>query len=369
MKVFLSHCKTERDLAYQIATDLKNNGITVCLDEWEVFIGDSIVKKLQEGLNSCDFLCIIFTKKSNNSNWVEKEWQSVLYKEINDRKITILPIKGDDCTLPLVLMDKQFEDFSKDYKTALDKLVKTLNYYIKKKHLVNLRDSVIEDNTTNEIEIKFNNLDLKSFSEKDKEKVKKAVSEILGIKDAIKITDVRNDSVIRFEFPVEMIIKDIFDRLKLYSNNYVIIKDAWLVRDLKSSLSVSLDEKILSIKSTGKTPYIYFDTSMEKGFIKGRIALEHTWEFFNPVVGWMTKNLVSSSINRFELYCNIEYCNATSFEYLFSFFEYFRKLYTEGVNTKINWYFKEDNLDMLAVGEIYASRNLELPYEFFAIEN
>jgi hypothetical protein len=369
MKVFLSHCKTDRDLARKIATDLNKNGITVCLDEWKVFAGDSLVRKLQGNLNSCDVLGIIFTKNANNSNWVEKEWQSLLYKEINDRKITIIPIKGDDCTLPLVLMDKQFEDFTKDYETASDKLVKKLNYCMKMKHLLNTRDSVIEDNTTNEIEIKFNNLDLQRFCEEDKDKVIKEVSEILGISHAIEITDMRNDNVIRFKFPVKMIIKDIFNRFKQYTNNYVIIEDAWLVRDLKSSLSVSLDEKTLSIKSTGKTPSIYFDTTMGKGFIKGRIVLEHTSEFFNPIVGWMTKNLVSSSINRFDLYCNIEYCNATSFRYLFSFFEYFKKLHTEGVNTKINWYFEEDNLDMLTVGEIYASRNVELHYEFIAIEN
>ena len=369
MKVFLSHCITDRDLARRIATDLKNNGTTVYLDEWKVFDGNSMVKKLQRGLNSCDFLCIIFTKKSNNSNWVEKEWQSLLYKEINNRKITILPIKGDDCAMPLVLMDRQCEDFSKDYEVALDKFVKNLCYCMKMKHLVNTRDSVIEHNTTNEIEIKFNNLDLQCFSEEDQEKVIKAVSEILGISEAVKITDIRDDSVIRFKFPVKMTIKDIFNSFKQTANNYAVIEDAWLVRDLKSSLSISLDEKILSINSTGITPYIYFDTIMEKGFIKGRIVLEHTSEFFDPVIVWMTKNLVSSLINRFDLYCNIEYCNATSFKYLFSFFEYFKKLHTEGVNTKINWYFEEDNLDMLAVGEIYASRNVELHYEFIAIEN
>jgi hypothetical protein len=369
MRVFISHSKKDRDLAIRIATDLKNNKIAVWFDEWEIFVGDSIVRKLQDGLNSCDFLSIIFTKDSINSNWVEREWQSILYKETIDKNVIIMPIKGDNCELPLILRDKLFADFSKDYKTAINKLIDSINYHHNNTPLLNNDNASLKSDETNEIEIKFKNMDFDSFSEKDKEKVAKAISEMLGISDVIKIINVRKGSVIvRFKFPDEKMVKNFFGKLMKFSNSNIIIEDAWLVGDEKSKIEVSLDEKVFSMEGTANTPTIYLNANTCKGSIKGRIIPENSSELFEPIVSWIKRFLVPPFINCFELDCYFEYFNSSSSQYILYVFRHLDKLHSDGIDITINWYYEEDDEHMLDAGKDFSNRMRKLSFKFIPLE-
>ena len=151
MKVFLSHSKKDKELAEKIASDLKKNNIDIWFDEWEIFVGDSIIKKIQEGLKSCDFLSILFTRNSIDSNWVELEWQSLLYRQTKSRDIIILPIKGDDCEIPEILGDISYADLSKDYNSAIDKLIKSIYKHRKTESIEINKETDSEENPSNEI--------------------------------------------------------------------------------------------------------------------------------------------------------------------------------------------------------------------------
>jgi len=51
-KVFISHSSKDKAFAEHLAADLKNAGLEVWLDKWEIEVGDSIVKKINAGLNA-----------------------------------------------------------------------------------------------------------------------------------------------------------------------------------------------------------------------------------------------------------------------------------------------------------------------------
>ena len=74
--VFLSHSSKDKPLARKIAEKIKDVGIKVWLDEWEILVGDSITQKIQTGLESANYVAVLLTKHSVKSGWVEKEWQS-----------------------------------------------------------------------------------------------------------------------------------------------------------------------------------------------------------------------------------------------------------------------------------------------------
>lgn len=366
MTVFLSHSKKDRELAISIATDLKKNKISVWFDEWEIFIGDSIVKKVQEGLSSCEFLSIIFTKNSTGSSWVEREWQSILSKEINTREIIILPIKGDDCEIPFILGDKLYADFSKDYNSAIKQLIESIKHHSKKISNGLHEGEEHNEKKSNEIEVKLN-LDFDKFTNADKERFAKAISEMLGGNFDIKITNVRKGSVIlKFKLPDDKTVSEFFKKIKNLSLSLP-VDDAWIVDNAATDVNIEKSNTILSIERTRKTPKVYFDAIKGEGYLKGWSLPEDSTMFYKPIIDWIEYLPEISHNKKFILHFDIEYYNTSSSKRFLDIFKQLERLYSNGFDIKINWYYEEDDEDNREGGEDYKSM-LKVPVNLIEIK-
>ena len=70
-KVFLSHSSGDQDEVRRLAIDLRELGIEVWLDEWEIGVGDSISQRIEQGLRDSHFLAVWLTRAAVASGWVE----------------------------------------------------------------------------------------------------------------------------------------------------------------------------------------------------------------------------------------------------------------------------------------------------------
>lgn len=127
-KIFLSHTKTDKPFVRKLAADLRNYSHTVWIDEAEIKIGDSLIGKIREGLDSVDFVAVVLSKTSINSEWVKKEIEIASNREIEEKKVVVLPIVIENVELPGFLKGKFYGDFSdkKDYEEKLQLLLKSL---------------------------------------------------------------------------------------------------------------------------------------------------------------------------------------------------------------------------------------------------
>jgi hypothetical protein len=123
---FLSHSSLDKPFIRQLAADLTANGIDVWLDEQRIRVGDSIPERIAQGLAGSDFFLIGVSEHSARSAWVQKELNNALVNEVQRRKVHILPLKLDDATMPSIIADKKYADFSKSYKAGLDELLNAL---------------------------------------------------------------------------------------------------------------------------------------------------------------------------------------------------------------------------------------------------
>lgn len=123
---FLSHSSQDKPFIRQLAADLTANGIDVWLDEQRIRVGDSIPEKIAQGLAGSDFFLIGMSEHSVNSAWVQKELNNALVNEVQRRKVHILPLKLDDTSMPPIISDKKYADFSTSYKSGLDDLLNAL---------------------------------------------------------------------------------------------------------------------------------------------------------------------------------------------------------------------------------------------------
>lgn len=90
--IFLSHSHADKLFVRKLANDLKAEGHKVWLDEAEIKIGDSLIKKLQTGLYEVEYVVAIISTNSVRSPWVEKELDIAMNREIREGKVVVLPI-------------------------------------------------------------------------------------------------------------------------------------------------------------------------------------------------------------------------------------------------------------------------------------
>ena len=123
---FLSHSSKDKAFVRKLAADLTKNGIVVWLDEQKVKVGDSIVDSVSQGLAESDYFVVILSEDSVSSEWVKRELNQALLKEIAAREVKVLPIKLGKCEIPALLNDKKYADFSASYSDGLSDLLKAL---------------------------------------------------------------------------------------------------------------------------------------------------------------------------------------------------------------------------------------------------
>jgi len=125
-KVFIAHASENKSSARKIAEKLTKSGYQAWFDEWEIKVGDSIVDKINEGIQDSSFMVVLFSKDSVNKPWVKKEMNSGLMIELKKRNVFVLPALLEDCEIPPLFSDKRYADFTKSFDSGFDELIKSL---------------------------------------------------------------------------------------------------------------------------------------------------------------------------------------------------------------------------------------------------
>ena len=147
--LFLSHSSKDKPLARKIATDLQQYDIQVWFEESRILVGDSISQKIARGLDEVEFVAVLLTRNSGESGWVEKEWQAKIGEEAKEGKIVILPLRADDCVIPMLLRDKKYADFHNNYELALTELVTAIQGHANRQEIRSTEYSYITNNNFN----------------------------------------------------------------------------------------------------------------------------------------------------------------------------------------------------------------------------
>ena len=119
VRIFISYTSSDGKFADKLATDLSSFGAYIFYAKWEIKVGDSIVDKINKALTTHDYLVVILSKNSVNSEWVQRELNSSLMRQLKDKDIKIKPVLIQDCDIPALLSDIKYADFRHDYNKGL----------------------------------------------------------------------------------------------------------------------------------------------------------------------------------------------------------------------------------------------------------
>jgi hypothetical protein len=126
--IFLSHSSKDKFFVRELAGKLSAAGVRVWLDEAEISIGDSLTAKIGQAIDQMDFFAVVLSRHSVASEWVQRELQIAMQRELKEHKVIVLPLLIEPVDLPPFLRDKFYADFTNPerFSATFPKLLETL---------------------------------------------------------------------------------------------------------------------------------------------------------------------------------------------------------------------------------------------------
>ena len=121
----------------------------------------------------------------------------------------------------------------------------------------------------------------------------------------------------------------------------------------------------ITIEGTAKTPTVKFEASTGTMEIKGRSIPENSIEFYKPLVDWLDEyaNIAKDQI---QVNIQLEYFNTSSSKCILDVVKKLEAINKGAGDVIINWYYEEDDEDMLEAGEDYESI-IRVPFKMIEI--
>ncbi len=119
----------------------------------------------------------------------------------------------------------------------------------------------------------------------------------------------------------------------------------------------------IKLEGTPKTPTVEFNSENGELLLKGRSIPENSIEFYKPLIDWI-ENYSANAGSDTILNVQLEYFNTSSSKCLL---DVFKKLERISNPVTINWYYEEDDEDMLEAGEDYDAI-IDIPFKMIEVE-
>jgi hypothetical protein len=121
----------------------------------------------------------------------------------------------------------------------------------------------------------------------------------------------------------------------------------------------------ISFEGTAKTPTISIDSQTGIVEIKGRSIPENSIEFYKPVIDWLDE-YAKNPKDITQVNIQLEYFNTSSSKCILDVFKKLEAIHKGKNEVVINWYYEEDDEDMLEAGEDYESI-IRVPFKMIEI--
>lgn len=138
--VFISHASEDKEeFVLPLEKKLIENGVKVWIDNQELIMGDSIKRRIEEGLMNSKYGIVVLSDNFFKKEWPQKELDALFSKEIEGKKV-ILPIWYNVSASfvkenSILLADKYAVNSEKGLDLIIDEILKVIG--IREKRIIN----------------------------------------------------------------------------------------------------------------------------------------------------------------------------------------------------------------------------------------
>jgi len=97
--VFLSHSAKAKAVVRPLGERLRQNGLKVWFDEWEIKPGDSVPAKIEEGLEHSRVLVLRMSADACGSDWAQLEAGTLRFRDPLNQERRFIPLRLDDARI------------------------------------------------------------------------------------------------------------------------------------------------------------------------------------------------------------------------------------------------------------------------------
>ncbi len=123
MPIFISYSHADKTFVNKLAAHLVRHNAHVWIDSWELNVGDSLIQRIQQAIQESSALLVVLSKASVQSEWCKKELSAGLVRELEEKKVLVLPVLVEDCDIPIFLREKLYADFRTSFDDGLEAIV------------------------------------------------------------------------------------------------------------------------------------------------------------------------------------------------------------------------------------------------------
>lgn len=124
--VFISYSSSDVTEAEKLAHEIRAAGHHVWFDRWEIGLGDSIIQKINEGLEGAAFVVVCFSSSTALAPWMGREWMSTLARQLSGHGVKLLPVVLTGGKPPAILADTRYADLGKDWSQGVAELLRAI---------------------------------------------------------------------------------------------------------------------------------------------------------------------------------------------------------------------------------------------------
>lgn len=128
--IFLSYSHEDKKIVLKLKKCLEDAGHSLWWDEDNIEVGNVIPQAVEIGIQACDYFALLLTKNSEKSAWVQRELATFLTRDLEEKNDRILPLKFDDCELPVfggLLKSIRHADFTKSFEIGCKSLIRRID--------------------------------------------------------------------------------------------------------------------------------------------------------------------------------------------------------------------------------------------------
>jgi WD40 repeat protein/RNase P subunit RPR2 len=122
--VFLSYNSKDKPRVRRLAERLKEAGLRVWFDDWNIGPGEIISLKVDQGLEQSRVLVLCISPNALSSGWVALERSTAIHRDPSNEGRRFIPLLLTDADLPDTLRRYKYVDFRKDTELAFAELLK-----------------------------------------------------------------------------------------------------------------------------------------------------------------------------------------------------------------------------------------------------
>ncbi len=126
--------------------------------------------------------------------------------------------------------------------------------------------------------------------------------------------------------------------------------------------AISNGLEIIKIEATDDTPFVLLDPRNGKIEIGGHSLPEDVKEFYTPIMNWILAYKDNPNENTHVVF-KFDYFNTASSKQILDMIEEIKQIKQNGNQLKVDWFYMEDDDDMLDAGEQFAEFT-ELEFSF-----